>query len=151
RVQQFAKQEGINYPVVMATAALTRAFGEPTALPTAFIIDTQGRVVQRHTGVYSPEVYTREIRSLLGLPVDARIETFEDNGQVLLKNAARATSLPGVSLEGLTDGQRKAVLHRLNAENCTCGCMLTLAQCRINDSSCPVSLKIAAQVVEDVA
>ena len=81
--------------------------------------------------------------------MDAPIETFVDTGQVFLKNAANATELPGVKLAADSPAQKKSVLHRLNAENCTCGCTLTLSECRINDTTCPVSLDIAAQVVSD--
>ena len=94
--------------------------------------------------------YVREIRALLGQPVDARIETFVDTGQLFLKNAVNATELPGVDLSGLTPEQKKAALHRLNAESCTCGCALTLSQCRVNDTECPVSGDMAAKVVKEV-
>jgi hypothetical protein len=70
---------------------------------------------------------------------------------VFLKNAANATELPGVSFKGLTIEQKKQALRRLNSENCTCGCKLTLSQCRVNDTECPVSGKLAAQVVKEVA
>jgi hypothetical protein len=96
------------------------------------------------------ETYVREIRALLGQPIDARVETFEDTGQLFLKNAVNATELPGVNLAGLTPGQKKAALHRLNAESCTCGCTLTLSQCRVNDTECPVSGDLAAKVVKEV-
>ena len=150
-VLRFAREVGINYPIVMENPALTESYPGVTGLPTTFVIDTHGRVVQRHTGLYPLEAYDREVRALLGLPVNANIETFVDTGQVLLKNAANATTLPGVEFGNLTADQKKRALHRLNAESCTCGCGLTLAECRINDSSCPVSLKIAKQVVKDVA
>ena len=88
---------------------------------------------------------------MLGQPVDARVEYFEDNGQVLLKNAARATELPGVDFSKLTAPQRTLALRRMNAESCDCGCTLTLAQCRINDSACRVSMALAAKVVAQVA
>jgi hypothetical protein len=120
-------------------------------LPTSFLIDTQGRVVQKHSGLYPIEAYELEIRSLLGMPTNARVETFVDHGQVFLKNAANATELPGVRFKGLTAEQKKQALHRLNAESCTCGCKLTLSQCRVNDTGCPVSAKLAAQVVKEVA
>ena len=151
KVLQFAQRQGINYPIVMATSELTDAYGGVPALPTSFVIDTQGRVVQRHTGIYSVDAYNREFRSLLGLPTDARIETFEDTGQVLLKNAANASELPGVSFDGLTPEQKKVALHRMNAEGCTCGCKLTIAQCRINDDTCATSKGLAAEVVKEVA
>jgi hypothetical protein len=107
-------------------------------------------VVQKHVGLVSVDSFEREIRALLGLSVDAPVETFVDTGQVFLRNAANATEIPGVKLDGLNPVQKKNALHRLNAEGCTCGCMLTLSECRINDTSCPVSVDIAKQVVSDV-
>jgi hypothetical protein len=95
-------------------------------------------------------VYESEIRALLGLPVNARIETFEDTGQIFLKNAARATELPGVEFKGLTTEQKRAALKRMNSETCTCGCGLTIAQCRINDTSCTVSRQIAGDIVREI-
>jgi thiol-disulfide isomerase/thioredoxin len=149
-VLRFAQQWRINYPIVMATPEVIAAYGGVPALPTTFVIDTQGRVVEKHAGLHPMDTYVLEIRALLGLPVEARIETFADTGQVFLKNAVNATELPGVNLTGLTPAQKKAALHRLNAESCTCGCTLTLSQCRVNDTECPVSGKIAEQVVKEV-
>jgi len=150
KVQQFVQRFGMNYPVVMATKELIDNYGGVPALPTSFLIDPQGRVVQRHTGLYEYEVYEREVRALAGLRFDGRIETFADTGQIFLKNAANASELPDVDLSGLTADQKKEALHRLNAESCTCGCKLTLAECRINDSSCPVSKGAANDVVKRV-
>jgi thiol-disulfide isomerase/thioredoxin len=150
KVQQFAQRYGMNYPIVMATRELIDNYGGVPALPTSFIIDPQGRVMMKHTGLYEFEVYEREVRALSGLPVEARIETFDDTGQIFLKNAANATELPDVDLSGLTAAQKKEALHRLNAEGCTCGCKLTLAECRINDSTCPVSKGAANDVVKRV-
>jgi thiol-disulfide isomerase/thioredoxin len=149
-VLRFSQQKGMNYPIVMYTPELIAAYGGVAALPTTFVVDTQGRVVQKHAGLYPMDSYVRDIRALLGLPVDARVETFEDTGQVFLKNAVNATELPGVNLAGLTPEQKKKALHRLNAESCTCGCPFTLSQCRVNDTGCPVSSKLAAQVVKEV-
>jgi thiol-disulfide isomerase/thioredoxin len=149
KVLKFVQQKGMNYPIVMSTPELIESFGGVPALPTSFLIDPQGRVMQKHSGLYPMDSYVLEIRALLGLPVDARIETFVDAGQVFLKNAVNATELPGVDFAGLTPEQKKLALHRLNAESCTCGCGLTLSQCRVNDSECPVSAEIAAQVVKD--
>jgi thiol-disulfide isomerase/thioredoxin len=150
-VLKFTQQKRMTYPVIMGTQELIDAYGGVPALPTSFLIDTQGRVVQKHSGLYPIEAYVLEIRSLLGLPTDARVETFVDMGQVFLKNAANATELPGVSFKGLIAEQKKQALRRLNSENCTCGCKLTLSQCRVNDTECPVSGRLAAQVVKEVA
>ncbi len=150
-VRQFTKAFHVNYPIVMWSRELVAEYGGVPALPTTFLINKEGRVVQKHEGLYPPEVYETEVRSLMGLPVGAKIETFEDNGQIFLKNAVNATELPDVDFSGLSPEQKKAALKRLNSEGCTCGCRLTLAQCRINDTSCVRSKGLAAKVVDDVA
>jgi thiol-disulfide isomerase/thioredoxin len=150
-VKQFAKQAGINYPIVMADRAIVAEYGGVAALPTLFVVNPDGNVVQKHEGLYSNALYEAEVRLLLGLPVDATVETFEDTGQIFLKNAVLATDLPDVDFTGLNPEQKKAALKRMNSETCDCGCTLTLAQCRINDTSCPVSKKLAAQVVKEIA
>ena len=150
QVKRFAVQQGINYPVAMATADILQDFGGIPALPTVFVVSPKVRIVQKHVGVYSTAVYDQEIRALLGMPVDAPIETFVDQGQIFLKNAANAQELPGVDLAGLTPEQKKIALRRMNAESCDCGCRFTLAQCRINDTTCPISKKLANEVVKQV-
>jgi len=150
QVQEFVKKTGINYPVVMATPELIAAYGGVPALPTTFVVDTEGRVVQRHLGLLSAEAYDREIRALTGLPVEARVEHFVDTGQIFRKNVANATELPEVDFTGLSPEQKKQALRRLNSEDCVCGCKLTLAQCRVDDTTCPVSKAIAATVVKEI-
>jgi len=150
-VKRFAKQAGINYPIVMADRAIVAEYGGVAALPTLFVVNPEGNVVTKHEGLFSNALYEAEVRLLLGLPVDATIETFEDTGQIFLKNAVLATELPNVDFTGLNPEQKKAALKRMNSESCDCGCTLTLAQCRINDTSCPVSKKLAAQVVKEIA
>jgi thiol-disulfide isomerase/thioredoxin len=150
-VKQFAKEAGINYPIVMADSAIVKEYGGVPALPTLFVVNPDGNVVQKHEGLFSNELYEAEVRLLLGLPVDATIETFEDTGQIFLKNAVLATELPNVDFTGLNPEQKKFALKRMNSETCDCGCTLTLAQCRINDTSCPISKKLAAKVVKEIA
>jgi thiol-disulfide isomerase/thioredoxin len=150
-VRAFAKRYAINYPIAMATNETRFRFGGVPALPTTFIIDAQGRVVQKHIGLRDPLLYETEIRALLGLPIDARVETFEDTGEVFLAHANRASELPGVDLSGLAAEKKNAALRRMNEETCTCGCKYTLAQCRIYDSACHVSKERTAKIVAETA
>jgi thiol-disulfide isomerase/thioredoxin len=150
-VRRFVLQSGINYRVAMASDEVRRDYGGITALPTSFVIDPQGRIVQKHVGLNDPAIYELEVKAMLGQPVDAKVEYFEDHGQILLKNAARATELPGVDFSKLNGQQKSVALRRINAESCDCGCSLTLAQCRINDSACRVSMALAARIVSQVA
>jgi cytochrome c biogenesis protein CcmG/thiol:disulfide interchange protein DsbE len=150
-VRQVVKAEGINYPVAMAPTDVRTKYGGITALPSVFVIDREGRVVQKHVGLFNPALYEMEVRALAELPVAAKIESFEDTGDIFLKHADRATSLPGVDLRNLSAEQRNAALHKFNAESCDCGCKFTLAQCRIYDPACQISQKRTAEIVNGIA
>jgi thiol-disulfide isomerase/thioredoxin len=149
-IQKYVEETGINYPVAMTSNDVRIQFGGIPALPTSFVLDTAGRVVQKHVGLWNPAVYETEIRALLGMPIMAKVETFEDKGEVFLAHADRATELPGVDLSKLTPEQKKIVLHRFNADACTCGCKYTLAQCRIWDSACAVSKDATEKIIAEV-
>lgn len=151
-IKAFVAEFGINYPVALATDAMRLQYGGIPALPTSFVLDAQGRIVQKHEGLRDPVLYEVEIRALLGLPIgDVKVETFEDMGQIFLKHADRATQLPGVDLSKLTPEQRTVALHKFNAEMCTCGCQYTLAQCRIWDRNCAVSKAATAKIIAALA
>src|SRR5947209_396223 len=149
RLRAFVKNQGINYPVSMTSHAVRLAYGGIAALPTVFVINRDSKVVQKHVGLFNPALYEIEARALLDMPVPARVETFDDTGEVFLKHADRATMLPGVDTSKLTPEQRMAVLHKLNAESCNCGCNYTLAQCRVNDPVCNISKERAAALVKE--
>ena len=150
-IKQIVARTRINYPVAMAPAEVRTQYGGIAALPTSFLLDAQGRVVQKHEGLRDPALYEAEIRALLGLPINARVETFEDTGQVFLAHADRASELPGVDLSKLTPQQKQAALHKFNAEGCTCGCNFTLAQCRIYDRNCGVSKSRTEKIVAEIS
>jgi thiol-disulfide isomerase/thioredoxin len=149
QLRAFVKNQGINYPVAMTSVPVRVAYGGIAALPTVFVINGDGKVVQKHVGLFNPALYEMEARALLDMPVPARVETFEDTGEVFLKHADRATMLPGVDTSKLTAEQRMAALHKLNAESCDCGCKYTLAQCRIYDPVCKISKERAAAIVKE--
>ena len=151
RLRAFVKDKGINYPVAMTSVPVRLAYGGIGALPTLFVINQEGKMVQKHVGLFDPALYEIEVRALLNMPIPARIETFEDTGEVSLKHADRATMLPGIDTSKLTQEQRMAALHKLNAETCDCGCKYTLAQCRISDPACKTSKERAAAIVSEAA
>ena len=116
-----------------------------------FIINQASKVVQKHVGLFNPALYEIEARALLNMPGPARVETFDDTGEVFLKHADRATMLPEVDTSKLTPEQRMAALHTLNSEACDCGCKYTLAQCRIYDPACNISKERSAAIVKEAA
>jgi len=150
-VRDVMQAEGINYPVAVADMKTRVDYGGIMALPTMFLINAEGRVVQKHVGLFNPALYETEIRALLGLPIAAKVETFEDDGDIFLKHADRAKILPGVDMSALSPEQRESALHKFNAESCTCGCKFTLAQCRIYDPACVISQQRTAAILKEIS
>ena len=151
QVARFAEAHHINYPVVMSTPEIERLFPNVYALPTSFFIDREHRIAQKHVGLLNPSLTEIEARSLAGLSVDARVEFVDDEDKVRLANAAQANKIPGIDLSPLSPDKRSLALQQLNTDHCTCGCGLTVAQCRLDDPSCNVSLPTAQAIVKKIA
>jgi hypothetical protein len=46
--------------------------------------------------------------------------------------------LTAIDFTSLNDAQKRAVLVEANADRCTCGCGMALAQCVATDMTCPI-------------
>ena len=150
-VKRFATEHDINYPIVMASPELDKLFPGVSALPTSFVIDRDGRIVQKHVGMLTARLTEAETRALAGLPVSATIEEVDQTQGLKLDNGAQALTIPGVDLSKLSPAKRTEALEKLNAKPCTCGCDLTVARCRVDDPSCGISLPLARQIVAEVS
>ncbi len=58
--------------------------------------------------------------------------------------------MPEVDITSFTDEQQAAILMRANKEGCNCGCKMTVAECRNEDSTCRTSVRLAKGIVENV-
>ena len=141
----------MNYPSVLDSPEIDKLFPPIYALPTTFMVDREGKIAQKHVGLLNASLAEVETRTLSGLDKNATIEYTDDEDKVRLANAAQANKIPGIDLSKLTPTQRVAALTRLNAEHCSCGCGLTVAQCRLDDPSCTVSLPLAQDMVKQIA
>jgi len=61
----FIKSYGINYPVVLGNIEVSAAYGNIQAIPTSFIIDQEGNIINKHIGLVPKSTLTEEINSLL--------------------------------------------------------------------------------------
>jgi protein-disulfide isomerase len=70
-------------------------------------------------------------------------------GAVLLfgQDWKTASSLPAVDLDGLTPAKKAVALKILRSGDCTCGCQMKMAQCRVEDPGCTYSRGLATVVV----
>ena len=150
-VKRFADEHHINYPIVMTTRELQKLFPGVQALPTSFIVDREGRLVQKHVGMLSPQLTELEARALAGLPVNASVVQVDQTQGLKLENNAQLMEIPGVQLASLSPAKRAEALQKLNGQACTCGCDLTVAKCRVDDPNCGISLPLARQIVQRIA
>jgi cytochrome c biogenesis protein CcmG/thiol:disulfide interchange protein DsbE len=150
-VRAFVAEHKINYPVAMTTPEMAKVFRGVAALPTTFVVDREGKVVQRHVGLLNAATTELEAQVVSGLVTNVTIARVDDPAKLRLQNAAQATSIPGIDLTKLTAAKRTEAIKALNADDCTCGCKLTLAECRINDPECGVSLPLARDKVALIA
>ncbi|MBK7632235.1 MAG: TlpA family protein disulfide reductase [Ignavibacteriales bacterium] len=64
-VPSFVKSYGINYPIVYGDEKVVSAYGGIEGIPTAFIIDKKGNVVDKHVGLVPKDTYVNKIKELL--------------------------------------------------------------------------------------
>ncbi len=64
-VVPFINKFGINYPVAYGNMEVVKAYGNIQAIPTSFIIDQKGDIVDTHVGLVDKSVYVNKIEELL--------------------------------------------------------------------------------------
>ena len=65
KVRAFVQSNGMNYPVLMGNDAITAQYGGIEGIPTTFIIDRNGKIVERFEGFRPRETFVAAIKSLL--------------------------------------------------------------------------------------
>jgi peroxiredoxin len=65
KVRAFARQNGMNYPILLGSDDIALKYGGISGIPTTFIIDKNGRIVSTFEGYRPRSVFETEIRKLL--------------------------------------------------------------------------------------
>ena len=71
-ISKFAKEMGVNYPVLLGTEAVGQSYGGVNVLPTTFFVDRDGKLVAREFGLQSRSVFVDHIKESLGQAVQAQ-------------------------------------------------------------------------------
>jgi peroxiredoxin len=64
-IRPFLDQHKINYPVVLGGADIAKAYGNVRSIPTTFIIDRNGKVIDSHVGAMSEDQLVKSFEKLL--------------------------------------------------------------------------------------
>ena len=65
QIRFLVKQLGLDYPVLIGNDQVSEAYGSVAVVPTTFIIDRSGNVVQKVEGTRSKAEFEKMIRALL--------------------------------------------------------------------------------------
>jgi thiol-disulfide isomerase/thioredoxin len=66
-VRQFAARVSLNYPVAVVDEEVVGLFGGVDGLPTTFLVDPDGQMVNRHTGLITREELRKELQARMRL------------------------------------------------------------------------------------
>ena len=64
-VAQFAKTNGMNYPIVMGDEKTATAYGADQGIPTTVVIDGKGNIVATHLGLTDKDTFESDIKKAL--------------------------------------------------------------------------------------
>jgi len=64
-VPGFVKSYAINYPIVYGDDKVVAAYGGIEGIPTAFVVDRKGNIVDKHVGLVPKDTYVNKIKELL--------------------------------------------------------------------------------------
>ena len=67
-VRPFAERLDITYPILLDEGTVAEAFGGVWGLPTTFVIDAEGQIMQRVIGLFPVAEMRPEFRTMLDLP-----------------------------------------------------------------------------------
>jgi thiol-disulfide isomerase/thioredoxin len=65
KVKPFLDKNKINYPIVLGTAEVVQQYGGIEAIPTTFIVDRKGNIVDHQVGMLSKGMLEQKIKVLL--------------------------------------------------------------------------------------
>ena len=73
-IAKFARDLGVNYPILLGKESVGEAYGGVQFLPTTFFIDRDSKVLEREFGLKSRSVFEDNIKKALGRgqPVQAQ-------------------------------------------------------------------------------
>lgn len=154
-VRDFYKEFKMNYPVAMGNDKLGEIYGGVLGLPTSFVIGRDGRIYAKHVGASDVSVFEEEIKTLLQAKGTAGVSGFQQAGyvhsadEIKLGDPALINSeVPGIDLTQLSAAEKTAYENVLQKRPCTCGCNMTVLECRHKDHACGVSLAAAREELE---
>jgi thiol-disulfide isomerase/thioredoxin len=151
-VLDFYKQEGLDYRVALDNGKVSELYGGIIGLPTTFLIGRDGRIYEKLPGAVGADYFEPGIKSLLASSPDAEAKSFrpmEGSETAQVETPAEVNSpVPGVDVSKLSKAQLAEYEAVLSRQKCSCGCQMSLLQCRKTDPGCATSRQQAEDIVK---
>jgi thiol-disulfide isomerase/thioredoxin len=64
-IAKFAKEMGVNYPILLGQESVGQSYGGVSVLPTTFFLDRNGKLIAREFGLQSRSVFVDHIKQAL--------------------------------------------------------------------------------------
>ncbi len=64
-IAKFAKDMGVNYPILLGKESVGQSYGGVSVLPTTFFVDRDGRLIAREFGLQSRSVFVDHIKKAM--------------------------------------------------------------------------------------
>lgn len=73
-IAKFAKEMGVNYPILLGKDSVAESYGGVSVLPTTYFVDRGGKIIAREFGLQSRSVFVDHIKKAMsqGQPVQAQ-------------------------------------------------------------------------------
>ena len=148
-VRDFVKEFSVNYPVAVVGEPVVRAFGGVQAVPATFVVDREGKSCSATSGGFRWSGRNTKSARLPACRPAPRSSGFRIRARCCSPTPRTRRRFPASTSSHHSALQKRQALSRMNVEPCSCGCGLTVAQCRIEDPTCDVSLPQARQIAEE--
>jgi len=151
-VLDFYKQAGLDYRVALDNGKVSELYGGIIGLPTTFLIGRDGRIYEKLPGAVGADYFEPGIKTLLATSPATEAKSFqpvEGSETPEVETPAEVNSpVPGIDVSKLTKAELSQYETLLSKQNCSCGCNMSVLECRKTDPGCATSRQEAEEILQ---
>jgi hypothetical protein len=121
-------------------------------LPTTFLIGRDGRIYEKLPGAVGADYFEPGIKSLLATSPNLEAKNFhpmDGSEAAQVETPAEVNSpVPGVDVSKLSKLELAQYEAALSKQQCTCGCQMSILECRKTDPGCATSRQLAQEALQ---
>jgi thiol-disulfide isomerase/thioredoxin len=151
-VLQFYQQEGLDYRVALDNGKVSELYGGIIGLPTTFLIGRDGRIYEKVPGAVGADYFEPGMKTLLATSPTTEAKSFQpmegSEGAEVETPAEVNSPVPGIDVSKLTKAELAQYEELLSKQKCSCGCQMSVLECRKTDPGCATSRQQAQDILQ---